>query len=254
MTVQTTNPATGQMIQIYQEMEFPEVSRLIQSTQAAFLQWREQSFSERAKITRNLGNLLLKNKQQYAELITQEMGKPINLALAEIQKCQKVCEFYAEKAAEFLAPKEVKTDKSKSYVAYQPLGIIFAIMPWNFPFWQVFRFATPNLIAGNAALLRHAPITTGAGLAIEKLCQEAGFPENLFRTLVISNEVAAQVIQHPLVKGVTLTGSPGAGSIVGAEAVKSLKKVVLELGGSDPYLVLADADLKLAAKICVAPD
>ncbi len=180
------------------------------------------------------------------------MGKPILASTAEIEKCQLACNFYAENAEKFLAPRSVVTNKTKSFVVYRPLGIIFAIMPWNYPFWQVFRCAAPNLMAGNAMLLRHSPNSTGAGLAIEELCREAGLPQNLFRTLVIDNETAAQVIKHHQIKGVTLTGSPRAGAIVGSTAASALKKVVLELGGSDPYIVLKDADLAKAAKICVA--
>ena len=252
MHIQTINPATGKVITTYQQMDKMTVDRIIDRTHQAFLQWRNTNFAERAKILLNIAATLGKNKQIYADLMTQEMGKPIRFSLAEIEKCQKVCQFYAENAEKFLAPVAVPTEKTKSYVTYRPLGIIFAIMPWNYPFWQVFRFAAPNLMAGNAVLLKHAPICTGTGLVIEKLCLEAGLPEAVFRTLVLDNDLAARVIQHKYVKGVTLTGSPRAGSIVGAAAAASLKKVVLELGGSDPYLVLADADLPKAAKTCVA--
>lgn len=251
MSIQTINPATGQVIQSYPEMDIATVDKIIDSTHAAFLQWRHRNFSERAQILQKIAALLDQNKQEYAQLITQEMGKPLRFSIAEIEKCQKSCQFYAENAEKLLAPQPVKTEKSKSYIVYRPIGAIFAIMPWNFPFWQVFRFAAPNLMAGNAALLRHAPICTGTGLAIEKLCQQAGLPENLFRTLVIDNDTAAHVIKHPHVKGVTLTGSPRAGSIVGSTAAGSLKKIVLELGGNDPYVVLADADLPQAAETCV---
>lgn len=252
MNIQTINPATGKMIATYQEMGKITVDQIIDRSHHAFLKWRKTNIAERAQNLRQIAVVLGKNKQVYADLITQEMGKPIRLSLAEIEKCQWVCQYYAENAEKFLAAKIIPTDKTKSYVTYQPLGAIFAIMPWNYPFWQVFRFAAPNLMAGNTVLLRHAPISTGAGLMIEKLCLEAGLPEDVFRTLVIDNDTAATVIQHPQVKGVTLTGSPRAGSIVGSHAVASIKKVVLELGGSDPYLVLADADLAKAAKTCVA--
>lgn len=252
MTIQTINPANGKLIKTYPKMSIAEVDSIINATHSAFLQWRETSFSHRAQILKNAADLLAQNKQDYAELMTQEMGKPIRFSISEIEKCQWACQYFAENAENLLSAQAVKTEKSKSYVIYQPLGVIFAIMPWNYPFWQVFRFAAPNLMVGNAALLRHAPISTGTGLAIEKLCQDAGFPQNLFRTLVIDNDTAAHVIRHRLVKGVTLTGSPKAGSIVGSEAAAALKKVVLELGGSDPYVVLADADLAAAAKTCVA--
>jgi succinate-semialdehyde dehydrogenase / glutarate-semialdehyde dehydrogenase len=252
MTIQTVNPATGEIIQTYPEMDAATVNYIIESTHAAFLAWQKTSFQQRAQMLQKIADQLLKNQQRYAELMTQEMGKPLRFSLSEIEKCARACRYFAENAEQLLATQPIKTEKSKSYVAYRPLGVIFAIMPWNYPFWQVFRFAAPNLMAGNAALLRHAPICTGTGLAIEQLCREAGLPDNVFRTLVIDNDTAAKVIRHPFVKGVTLTGSPRAGSIVGAQAAAALKKVVLELGGNDPYLVLHDADLAQAAKTCVA--
>ncbi len=252
MTIQSINPATGQVINTYEEMSVTQADSIIEATHRAFNLWKETSFSDRAKKLLQLAVLLEKNKTEYANLITSEMGKPLSSSVAEIEKCQKACRYFAENAEKFLSPQPVATEKSKSYIVYKPLGTIFAIMPWNFPFWQIFRFITPNFMAGNAVLLRHAPICTGTGIAIEKLIQDAGFPTDLLRTLVIDNRTAAHVIHHPLVKGVTLTGSPRAGSIVGSAAAASLKKVVLELGGNDPYIVLEDADLKKAAAICVA--
>ncbi|MBS0349923.1 MAG: NAD-dependent succinate-semialdehyde dehydrogenase [Proteobacteria bacterium] len=252
MAIQTINPATGEVIKNYSEMNWNEVEKIIHSNHQAFLKWSNKSFQERAELIRKVADNLGRNKQQYAELITQEMGKPIRFSVAEIEKCQKSCYYYADNAEKFLAAQPVATEKSKSYVIYKPLGIILAFMPWNYPFWQVFRFAAPTLMAGNSVLLRHAPISTGTGLAIEQLFRDSGCPENLFRTLIMDNDTAAVAIRHPLVKGVTLTGSPQAGSIVGANAVGSFKKVVLELGGSDPYLILEDADLEHAAKTCVA--
>lgn len=251
MTIQTINPATGQIIKSYVEMDQTTVEVIIESCSKAFDQWRLSTFADRAALLKNIAALLGKNKQDYAELMTQEMGKPIRASIAEIEKCQWVCEYYAENGEKFLTAEPVKTDKSKSYIVYKPLGIIFAIMPWNYPFWQVFRFAAPNIMAGNAILLRHAPISTGTGLVMEKLWQEAGLPAHVFRTLIIDNETAAKVIEDRRIKGVTLTGSPHTGSLVGSTATKALKKVVLELGGNDPYIVLADADLKLAAQACV---
>jgi succinate-semialdehyde dehydrogenase/glutarate-semialdehyde dehydrogenase len=252
MTIQSINPATGQVIKTYEEISIHQVDPIIEKTHQAFVHWKNTDFSERAQKLVQLAADLEKNKQDFAELITQEMGKPLSFSVLEIEKCQRACRYFAENGEKLLATQSVATEKSKSYVVYKPLGVIFAIMPWNFPFWQVFRFIAPNLMAGNAVLLRHAPICTGTGLAIEKLIQETGFPLNLLRTLVIDNETAAHVIHHPLIKGVTLTGSPRAGSIVGSAAASSLKKVVLELGGNDPYLVLEDADLKKAAEICVS--
>lgn len=251
MTFQTINPATEQIIQSYQEMAENEVNNIITATHEAFLQWRQTSFAERAELMNKCAAILQKNKEEYAKLITQEMGKPIKQARSEIEKCAWVCNHYAKHAEEYLAPIMIKTEMQKSYVTYKPIGIVFAIMPWNFPFWQVFRFAAPTLMAGNAALLKHAPISTGAALAIEKLFAEAGMPKNLFRSLILTNEGAEKVIQHPYVAAVTLTGSDRAGKAVGSESGKALKKVVLELGGSDPYLILEDADLDLAAEACV---
>lgn len=251
MAIETVNPATGKLIKSYDEMSEKQVEDIINLSHAAHLAWRETPFSERKKCLLNAAELLKKNKDEYAMIITSEMGKPITQARGEIDKCAWVCEYYAENAEELLKPREIKTDMKKSLVVYRPLGIIFSIMPWNFPFWQVFRFAAPNLMAGNAGLLSHAPISTGTSLAIEKLLKDAGFPDNLFRSLIINNDVAAYTIRHQHVAAVTLTGSERAGQAVGAEAAGSLKKVVLELGGSDPYVILDDADLELAAEECV---
>lgn len=251
MAIQTTNPSTEEVLQTYEEMSEKVVGDSIERTHEAYLAWRETPFSERAKAMHRAAELLKSNKEEYATLIANEMGKPISAGRAEIEKCALVCEYYANNAEKLLAPREIKTEMKKSLVVYRPIGIIFAIMPWNFPFWQVFRFAAPNLMAGNAGILSHAPISTGTGLAIEKLLLDAGFPENLFRSLVVNNDVAGFIIRHPKVAAVTLTGSEKAGAIVGAEAAGALKKVVLELGGSDPYVILEDADLELAAEACV---
>jgi len=251
MAIETINPATEALIQSYNEMSEQTVQDIIDRTYEVQLAWRDTPFSVRKKAMLRTAERLIENKDQYAQIITTEMGKPITAARAEIEKCAWVCKYYAKDAEKLLSPRKIKTNMKKSMVIYRPLGIIFAIMPWNFPFWQVFRFAAPNLMAGNAGLLSHAPISTGTGQAIEQLFKEAGFPENLFRSLIINNDVAAYVIKHPKVAGVTLTGSERAGSIVGAEAASALKKVVLELGGSDPYIILEDADLELAAEECV---
>jgi len=251
MTIETRNPATGKLIHSYQEMSEQEVATIIDKMDAAYLKWREVSFDDRAIKMRNAADLLNKNIEQYATIISQEMGKPMTSARSEIKKCAWVCDHYADNAEEYLQARSIATEMTKSFVSYQPLGIVFAIMPWNFPFWQVFRFAVPTLMAGNSGLLKHAPISTGAGLAIEKIFLDAGFPENLFRTVILDNPGAAKVIANPKIVAVTLTGSERAGSIVGAEAAKSLKRVVLELGGSDPYIILEDADLEEAAEACV---
>ncbi|MEM9244013.1 MAG: NAD-dependent succinate-semialdehyde dehydrogenase [Pseudomonadota bacterium] len=251
MTIQTINPATGEVIKTYQEMSGNKVDQMLANGDAAFQHWKTLSFAERACLMKKVAELLCADKTNYAKIITTEMGKPITQAIAEIEKCAWICNHYGDHAEMYLAPRQVKTEMQKSFVYYEPKGLIFAIMPWNFPFWQVFRFAAPNLMAGNTAVLSHAPISTGAALAIEQIFHLAGFPAGVFQSLIINNEQAAKVIADPRVIGVTLTGSQGAGKIVGSEAAKHLKKSVLELGGSDPYLILADADIDRAATTCV---
>lgn len=251
MKFSTVNPANGKVIQEYTEFSDPQIEKVLQDSQSAFKQWSKLSFAERARHMQVMADYLLREKNELAKIITLEMGKPLSAAIAEIEKCALVCHHYAEKAEDYLMPRMIQTEMQKSYVTYKPLGPIFNIMPWNFPFWQVFRFAAPNLMAGNTAILRHAPITTGCGLLIEKSFEAAGFPKDVFRTVIVSNDQAATIIAHPVIAGVTLTGSERAGRIVGAEAAGALKKVVLELGGSDPYIILEDADLNLAAELCV---
>ncbi|MCL9780290.1 NAD-dependent succinate-semialdehyde dehydrogenase [Vibrio sp. S4M6] len=250
-TLDVINPSTGTQLNSYPIMSEEKVMSVIAEVGEAQKDWRESSWETRRKLILNVAALLRKDSQKYAEIITQEMGKPITQALREIEKCAFLCEYYAETAQGHLQPREIQAAHSKTYVSYQPLGVIFAIMPWNFPFWQVLRFAVPNIMGGNAALLKHAPNSTGAALAIEALFQEAGFPEHLFRSLVIDVDVVQAIIEHPLIQGVTLTGSGKAGAIVGAETATALKKVVLELGGSDPYVILKDADLDHAVSQCI---
>ncbi len=251
MTIETVNPATGKSIKMYTEMSDKEVVNIIDASHTAFLKWRELDFSQRASPMYKLAEILRHGKKEFATLMANEMGKPLAQGQAEIEKCATVCEHYAKNAADYLKPRIIKTEMSKSYVTYQPMGVIFAIMPWNFPFWQVFRFVAPTIMAGNSAILKHAPISTGTALAIENMFVDAGFLDNLFRTLIISDANAGKVISNTKVMAVTLTGSTRAGKIVGAEAAKELKKSVLELGGSDPYLILEDADLEVAAEACV---
>lgn len=228
-----------------------ELENIVQKSHLAFLAWRKESFSGRATKMQNAAELLLKEKHRFAQLITQEMGKMPEASQSEVEKCALACRYFAEHAETLLADHSIKTEMQKSFIHYNPLGVVLAIMPWNFPFWQVFRFAAPALMAGNAGLLKHAPITTGSALAIESIFQEAGFPENLFRTIIVEEKAVAKLIADPKIAAVTLTGSPRAGSAVGEEAGKNLKKVVLELGGSDPYLILEDADLENAAELIV---
>jgi succinate-semialdehyde dehydrogenase/glutarate-semialdehyde dehydrogenase len=199
---------------------------------------------------RKAAQLLRAEAHDHARLMAREMGKPVRDGIAEAQKCAAGCDFYADNAERFLGRETIATEARSSFVAFNPLGVILAVMPWNFPFWQVFRFAAPGLMAGNAAVLKHASNVPGCALAIEDIFRRAGFPVNLFRTLMIGSGQVDAVIEHPLVRAVTVTGSGAAGRAVGRQAGEMLKKTVLELGGSDPYLVLEDADLELAAKIC----
>ncbi len=197
------------------------------------------------------GAALRKNREELSLLMTNEMGKPILQSKSEIDKCALVCDYYADNSEKYLLDEKVETEAGNSFITFRPLGVILAIMPWNFPFWQVFRFAAPNLMAGNAGVLKHSSNVTGCGLAIEKIFREAGFPENLFRTLVVPAGKVEEIIRHDKIKAVTLTGSVPAGRAVAAAAGAVLKKTVLELGGSDPYIILEDADLEKAAELCV---
>ena len=251
MSITTVNPATGKPIKEYEEMPLNAVQAIIDKTHAVQLQWRDTTFTDRSKLMQAAAKVLDDNLDEYATIITTEMGKTITQARAEIKKCAWHCNYYAEHAEKYLKDQIIKTEMKKSYVHFRPFGVIYAIMPWNFPFWQVIRFAAPNLMAGNAAILKHAPISTGAAMALESIFKKAGFPEDLFRTIIVGNDVASKIIEQPHIAGVTLTGSDNTGRIVGAAAGHNLKKVVLELGGSDPYLILHDADLEYAAETCV---
>ncbi|MDX1568146.1 MAG: NAD-dependent succinate-semialdehyde dehydrogenase [Longimicrobiales bacterium] len=251
MIFTSINPATEETLEEYPATSDGEVDQILTDAADAQEEWRRTDFAHRADLMRQAGEILQDRSRELGELMTREMGKPIGDAVSEAEKCAWVCDYYAEGAADFLAPEEVDTDASRSLVTYQPLGTILAIMPWNFPFWQVFRFAAPNLMAGNAGLLKHAPNVPGCALAIEDVFHEAGFPPELFRTLLIDEATAGDVIDDDRVRGVTLTGSVGAGRAVASRAGERIKKTVLELGGSDPYLVLEDADLDAAAKTCV---
>src|SRR5256885_9939765 len=249
MTWQTINPASGAVVASYEETSPDAVQAIIASAHQAYLEWRQTSFRERAALMRRAADVLRGNAREYAHLMAVEMGKPIRDGIAEIQKCAGGCEYYAENAERFLAPEPVVAEARKSYVAFNPLGVVLAVMPWNFPFWQVFRFAAPGLMAGNAAVLKHASNVPGCALAIEQVFRKAGVPEHPVRTPLIGSKEVAAVIENPLVRAVTLTGSGPAGRAVASKAAAMLKKTVLELGGSDPYLVLEDADLERAARV-----
>jgi succinate-semialdehyde dehydrogenase/glutarate-semialdehyde dehydrogenase len=245
------NPATSKPIRDYSEHNPEETARAIRETHRSWSEWAGTSMEERGERLRAAAALLRSRHQELALLMTAEMGKVVREARAEIEKSAWVCDYYAERAAGFLADEPADTPASRSYVAYRPLGPVLGIMPWNFPFWQVFRFAAPALMAGNAVLLKHAPSTPGCALAIEEVFCQAGCPEGLFRTLLIPVEAVGELIDHPLVAAVTLTGGPLAGRAVAARAGAALKKTVLELGGSDPYVILEDADLAQAVPACL---
>lgn len=240
----------NQIIQEYAEYSKEQVDTKINNSHTAFQVWSKTDFDYRAHKLRLVGEVLIAGKQSYAEIISQEMGKPLTEAIKEVEKCAWVCEYYADHAQEFLKDEFITTEYTRSYVTYRPLGIVLAIMPWNFPFWQVFRFAAPTLMAGNTAVLKHASNVSGCALAIEEIFKKAGLDANIFQTLLVSAKNVEPIIANPLVKAVTLTGSTRAGKTVAQLAGAHLKKTVLELGGSDPYIILDDADLDIAAKLC----
>jgi succinate-semialdehyde dehydrogenase / glutarate-semialdehyde dehydrogenase len=246
--VNAVNPATGELIRDYPEHDETEVSRRLAAAEQAFASWRRFDFEERARHLTAVADLLREKQGDFARLMTAEMGKTLAAAESEVDKCAWVCDFYAEHAAGFLAPETVATDASRSLVRYDPLGPVLAIMPWNFPFWQFFRFAAPALMAGNVAVLKHASNVPGSALAIEAAFRDAGLPAGTVTTLLISAARAKRLIGHPAIRAVTLTGSDRAGMEVAGEAGRCLKKTVLELGGSDPFIVLADADPAEAAR------
>jgi len=251
MPMVSINPATGKTIQEYREMSSDEVASILAAASSRFGEWRRSSFEERSRLMHRAAQLMRERSEEYSELMTREMGKTIRDSRSEIEKCAWVCEYYAEHARAFLAREPALTEASDSFVSYRPLGVILAVMPWNFPFWQFFRFAAPALMAGNCTVLKHSSNVTGSALAIERLLRDAGYPEDVFRTLVIGSRQVADVIRHPAVAAVTLTGSTPAGRAIASAAGEQLKPCVLELGGSDPYIVLEDADLEHAARTCV---
>jgi succinate-semialdehyde dehydrogenase/glutarate-semialdehyde dehydrogenase len=246
--MRAVNPATGELIREYPEHDEQEVQDRLRAALGAYNSWRRFDFEERAGHLTAAADLLRDRSGDLAKLMTEEMGKTLASAESEVEKCAWVCDFYAENAERFLSVETVATDASKSFVRYDPIGPVLAVMPWNFPFWQFFRFAAPALMAGNVAVLKHASNVPGCALAIEAVFREAGLPEGVVTTLLISSERARLLIGDPAIRAVTLTGSDRAGREVAAEAGRHLKKTVLELGGSDPFIVLADVDPAEAAK------
>ncbi len=251
MTFKSINPYTEEVNWEYDSFSFEECETHIKKSRATFLEWSSLSVEERTKYFIKASEVLRKNIDFYAEIITKEMGKPIKQSRAEIEKCAEVCEYYAENAVEFLKDEFVDTGAEKSYVSFEPLGVILGIMPWNFPFWQVFKFATSALCAGNVCVLKHGSNVPRSAIEVEKVFLEAGFPEYVFKTLLIDSKTAMEIIKRDMVDGVSLTGSINAGSEVGGLAGKFIKPIVMELGGSDPFIVLENADIEKAAQAAV---
>ena len=251
--IQTRNPATGEPIQSYDVMGEQEVFSKIERANAAFLDWRKKSHEERAPYLRKIAEVLRANADRYAQLMTREVGKLLRDGKTEVEICARICEFTADNGPEELADQERTHSggKKRGIVTFSPIGVIYSIQPWNFPVYQPVRVLAANLMAGNAVILKHASICTGSGLMLRDLCLEAGLPEGLFDVIVTDHDVSDKVIEHKLVRAITMTGSDAAGSHIGQLAAKNLKKTVLELGSNDAYLVLEDADIDLAVKTCV---
>ncbi len=249
MPFTSQNPATEQLLATFPDLTPEEREIKLARAAKTFISWRQKSFTERGALMRKLATILREQKRALGMLMAQEMGKPITSGMGEADKCAWVCEWYAEHAERLLADELIATDAKKSFIHHNPLGIILAVMPWNFPFWQVMRFAAPALMAGNVGILKHASNVPQCALALERLFHEADFPEGAFQTLLIRSSEVASLIRDPRIQAVTLTGSEHAGSEVAATAGREIKKTVLELGGSDPFIVLADADLSQAAQV-----
>jgi succinate-semialdehyde dehydrogenase/glutarate-semialdehyde dehydrogenase len=247
--IETTNPTTGKPLRRYEEHDPGAVALRLAAAERAWLAWRTTTFAQRAAILKAVAERLESGLDGHARLMAEEMGKPVTAGGAEVKKCASACRHYAESAETYLRPRAIATDATRSYIRYDPIGPVLAVMPWNFPFWQVLRFAAPALMAGNVALLKHASNVTGCALAIEALLRDAGLPEGCFQALVLRPQALGPVIDDERVKAVTLTGSEEAGRAVAAAAGQRIKKTVLELGGSDPFIVLADADVRRAAEV-----
>jgi succinate-semialdehyde dehydrogenase/glutarate-semialdehyde dehydrogenase len=245
-SIETVNPATGRVIAKYQNMTEDEVKKKVTNARLALQGWKNLDIGERCSITRNLGRVMRRNKDSYAKLITEEMGKPIRQATAEIEKCAWLCDYYSETAESFLRDELIPTEFRKSFVSFEPIGVIAGIMPWNFPFWQAMRFAVPALTAGNVEILKHSSICLGSAIKLEDAFTEAGFPQNVFQT-VIGNSTVGEALIKSKIDAVSVTGSINTGKRIAELASKDLKKFVLELGGSDPFIVLDDADLNQTA-------
>jgi succinate-semialdehyde dehydrogenase/glutarate-semialdehyde dehydrogenase len=251
MPIQTLNPATGKIEKDFKELSPEELETKITKADTAYGEWKKTTISERSTLMKKAAAHLRTNSEKYGSLITTEMGKPVEAAIKEIKKCADVCDYYAENAEAFLTPSPRETDAKESFVRYDPIGPVLAVMPWNFPFWQVLRFAAPTLMAGNVGLLKHASNVPQSSLAIEETFREAGFPEGVFTSLLISSSQVETVLRDPRVQAVTLTGSEKAGASVASIAGQEIKKSVLELGGSDPFIVRSDVDIQAVAEQAV---
>ncbi len=250
-SIASVNPATGEVVKTFEPMSAAQIEAKIAAAQQGFERNRSLDFATRGRFMSNAADLLMAEKQDLAKIATLEMGKTLRQAIAEVEKCASACRYYAENAAAQLADEFVTTDAAQSLVRYQPLGVVLAVMPWNFPYWQVFRFATPALMAGNAGLLKHASNVPQCALAIESIFERSGFPTGTFGTLLIGSAAVEDVIKDPRVRAVTLTGSEYAGRTVAAQAGHEIKKTVLELGGSDPFIVMPSADVAQAVQTAV---
>jgi succinate-semialdehyde dehydrogenase / glutarate-semialdehyde dehydrogenase len=251
MAIASINPATGEVIRRFEGLSASEIDARLNRASAAAQTWRSKSVSERTAVVRRMGDLLVDRRDEYGRVMTLEMGKPIRAARDEATKCADACHYFADHAAEFLAREEVQMTGERAWVEFHPLGVVLAVMPWNFPFWQVIRFAAPAICAGNVGLLKHASNVPQCALALEELATLAGAPNGVFQALLIGSERVDSVIQDPRIEAVTLTGSNAAGASVGAAAGRAIKKTVLELGGSDPFIVMPSADIDAAAAMAV---
>lgn len=246
----STDPTTGEVFASYPDTSPEDVALHIETADRRQREWLTTPLKDRSERMLRLADVLEDRRDELAVLMAREMGKPVSQGRAEVDKCASACRYYAQEAEAILKDEHIATDRSKSYVTYRPLGVILAVMPWNFPLWQVIRFVAPALMAGNAGVLKHASNVTGCAIAIDQMVVESGFPDGLFRTLVVPSTRVAAIIEHPSIAAVTLTGSDAAGRAVASKAGQELKKTVLELGGSDPYLILEDADMDLAVRAC----
>ncbi|QYH37557.1 NAD-dependent succinate-semialdehyde dehydrogenase [Algoriphagus sp. NBT04N3] len=247
--IKSVNPYSGEILKEFQLLTENQVQEKLQKGEKAYQKWKKSPFSEKSKLMRKAAEELRENKEHYAKIISLEMGKIIKESVSEVEKCAWVCEYYADNAEEYLKPEPISLpDGKKAKLLHQPIGTVLAVMPWNFPFWQVFRFAAPTLMAGNTGLLKHASNVPQCALAIEEVFTKAGFPEGVFQTLLIDSKTTTAILENPIIKAVTLTGSEKAGAAVASAAGKHIKKSLLELGGSDPFIILEDADIEEASK------